>query len=82
MFPGFFRTVGFGALINAGDRRNRCVSSRLGEAVPAETLILPDARVLQVCTPPLHSMDRVRRWLADTVRLFQASTLTAEGGGR
>lgn len=78
--PGYFRHYGFIGITRRCDELGQAAEGGLGQAIKSDGLIEPDARVLQTVTPPLRNNTEVEKWIATTVKLFQKSTMQAEGG--
>ena len=70
---GFFRTLGFTALLRAVDAENERASCGLGHAVQVDGMIPINEKVSQLIVPTsIKSEEAAVEWVKDTVKLLQA----------
>jgi len=78
---GFFRTVGFRAIVMAADAQGKACESSLGYPLAVDSILdVEQGRVLQVITPALNTLEDAEQWIKDSLALFGAQTMSSEGG--
>jgi hypothetical protein len=79
VMTGFFRFLGFLAIIKQADECGWDVNSGLGHDVSLHTVMPPAEKIAQVVTPKINDETAALAWVADTVRFLQsAATLSQE----
>ena len=69
--PGFFRTMGFAAIIHAADELHSDVTYGLGRTEPLSSHLQPDSRVMELFVPSdINSEATAREWAQQTLQLF------------
>ena len=72
--PGFFRTVGFCAIVRACDNANKAVDSGLGHYLDVSGVLPVPDKVTQIFVPgKVASEEEALNWVKDTVTLLQGA---------